>query len=223
MTVNRLKVKNDKLNRTQTDQLLRLIDLLNRERTGQPDIGYWLVPSIIDWIDKDNQVTRLPFIKHKNSGAESSYYAGLVPPYKCRNAPFDIVEELLLVKGITPECFNRLRNYVTVYGDGKININYAPKRVIESLSGKMDAALAQMIINRRKFKPFDSITELRDVPGMTDSIYYTIKKTAAVSPTTQYYYVTSHGNVGRLSSTIVAVVRKNVKSKNVEVVLYKEC
>ena len=95
--------------------------------------------------------------------------------------------------------------------------------MIESLSKKMDAALAQMIIDRRKFKPFDSITELRDIPGITDSIYYTIKKTATVDPASEYYYVISRGSVDRLGCTIVAVLKKNVKAKNIEVVLYKEC
>ena len=34
--------------------------------------------------------------------AKSDYYQGLTPAYNCKDAPFDTVEELLLVKGITP-------------------------------------------------------------------------------------------------------------------------
>lgn len=223
LNVNLLKDKNGKLNRTRIDQLLRLIDLLNQEFPGDSTTSYDLVPSIIDWIDKDNQVTCLAFIKHGNLGAESSYYSKLEPPYKCQNKPLSTTEELLLVKGVAPQVFECIRDYVTVYGDGKININYAPKLVLESLSEKMGPALAQMIIDQRKSKPFDSITELRDVPGITDSIYYAIKKAAAVGTTGQYYYVTSRGNVDHLGYTIVAVLRKNVKAKKVEIVLYKEC
>lgn len=223
LNVNLLKDKNGRLNRTRTDQLLRLIDLLNRQHCDHSRISYGLVPSIIDWIDSDEKVTCLPFIKHENLGAESSYYGKLKPPYSCENRPLRTTEELLLVKGVTPKAFECIRSYVTVYGDEKININYASKLVLESLSEKMDPALAQMIIDRRKSKPFDSITELRDVPGMTDSIYYAIKKAAAVGTTGQYYYVRSRGNVDHLGSTIVAVLRKNVKAKKVEIVLYKEC
>ena len=222
LNVNLLKDKNGRLNRTRIDQLLRLIDLLNQERAGHSYIGYGLVPAIIDWTDNDDKVTYLPFIKHENSGAESGYYGNLETPYKCKNAPLDTTEELPLVKGITPQVFDRIRDYVTVNGDGKININCASKRVIESLSEKMDPVLAQMIIDRRKFKPFGSIVELRDVPGMTDSIYNTIRKTATVSPADQYYHVTSRGNVDRPNSTIVAILRKNMKTKNVDVILYKE-
>jgi general secretion pathway protein K len=222
LNVNLLKNKNNKPNRTKIDQLLRLIDLLNREQAGHSHIGYGLVPAIIDWTDSDDKVTHLPFIKHENSGAESDYYGNLETPYKCKNASLDTTEELLLVKGISQDVFERMRDYVTVYGDGKININCASKRVIESLSEKMDPALAQMIINRRKFKPFDSIVKLRDVPGMTDGIYNTIRKTVTVSPTDQYYHVTSRGSVGHRNCTVVAILRKNMKTKNVEVVLYKE-
>jgi general secretion pathway protein K len=56
-----------------------------------------LVDSILDWIDSD----RL----HRVNGAEDEYYESLAPPYTARNAPFDAVEELLWVKGVTPELF----------------------------------------------------------------------------------------------------------------------
>lgn len=222
LNINLLKDKDGKLDRTRTEQLLRLIDLLNREQTGHSHIGYSLVSSIIDWTDSDDEVTNLPFIQHENLGAESSYYSKLQVPYSCKNAPLDTTEELLLVKGITQDVFERIRDYVTVYGDGEININSVSRQVIECLSEKMDVVLAQMIIDRREFKPFDSITELRDVPGITDSIYDTIKKTATVGSTEQYYHVISQGNVDHLSRTTVAILERNMETKNVEVVLYKE-
>ncbi|MFB0556178.1 MAG: type II secretion system minor pseudopilin GspK [Phycisphaerae bacterium] len=222
LNVNLLKDKDGKLDRTRTEQLLRLIDLLNREQTGHSHIGYGLVPSIIDWTDSDDQITNLPFIQHENMGAESSYYNRLPIPYSCKNALLDTTEELLLVKGITQEVYERIRDYVTVYGDGKININSASRQVIECLSEKIDAVLAQMIIDRREFKPFDSIMEMRDVPGITDGIYNTIKKTATVGSTDQYYHVISQGNVDHLSRTTVAILERNMETKNVEVVLYKE-
>jgi general secretion pathway protein K len=222
LNINLLIDKNRKPNRTKIDQLLRLIDLLNRDRASDSHIGYGLVPAIIDWIDNDDAVTHLPFIKYENSGAESAYYGNLETPYKCRNAPLEAAEELLLVKGITQDVFESMRDHITVYGNGEININSASKLVIESLSEMMDSALAQMIIERRKFKPFDSVMELRDVPGMTDGIYNAIRKTVTVSPKDEYYHVTSRGNVGHRGYTIEAILRKNMKTKNVEVVFYKE-
>ena len=222
LNINLLKGKNGKPDRLRIDQLLQLIDLLNKEETGNSHIGYGLVPAIIDWSDSDDNVTHLPFIKYENTGEESGYYNNLETPYGCRNGSLETTEELLLVKGITPDVFGRMREFITVYGDGKININCASKRVIESLSERMDAALAQIIIDRRKLRSFESITELRDVPGMTGAIYNAINKTVTISPADEYCHVISRGNAGNQSSTVEAILRKNMKTKNVEIILYKE-
>lgn len=56
-----------------------------------------LVDSILDWIDPDNL--------HRLSGAENDYYGSLSPGYTAKNGMFDTVEELLWVKGVTPELF----------------------------------------------------------------------------------------------------------------------
>src|SRR6476646_5320236 len=50
--------------------------------------------SIVDWVDPDEEPNP--------GGAESQYYQGRQPPYQCKNAPLDTIEELLLVKGVTP-------------------------------------------------------------------------------------------------------------------------
>jgi general secretion pathway protein K len=222
LNVNMLKDKNGRLNRTAIGQLLRLIDLLNQEYTDYSYISYNLVPSIIDWTDGDDRVTHLPFVKSENSGAESAYYEKLSPPCKCKDGPLETIEELLLVRAMTPEIFERIHDYITVYGDGRININCASKRVIQCLSEKMDAALAQVIIERRKIKPFESVAELRDVAGMTDSIYNAIRQTVTVSSAEGYYSVTSLGSVDGLDYSIDATLRKNTRTKSVEVILYKE-
>lgn len=225
LNLNLLKDKNGQLDHLRIEQILRLIDLLNKEHNDYPsstNIGYGFVPCVIDWIDSDDLVTALPFIKYENLGAEADYYRELDRPYRCGNKPMDVIEELLLIKGMTADNFRRLRDYVTVYGDGKVNINSACQRVIESLSEKMDAALAQMVVERRKLKSFDSIMELRDIPGMTDSIFNAVKKTSTVMPADRYYHVTSRADAAHLSRTIDAIVMVNSDTKNVEVLSYKE-
>jgi len=52
-----------------------------------------LAQAIIDWRDADDQPGEF--------GAEGEYYASLEVPYRAKNAPYDTVEELLLVKGMT--------------------------------------------------------------------------------------------------------------------------
>src|SRR5438132_6787634 len=53
---------------------------------------------IIDWRDEDDN----PTSGQNGTGAESDYYQSLNPPYSAKNAPFDTIDELLLVSGVTP-------------------------------------------------------------------------------------------------------------------------
>ncbi|MBV8878888.1 MAG: general secretion pathway protein GspK [Planctomycetaceae bacterium] len=59
-----------------------------------PNMTEELVDAILDWRDADATPGA--------SGAETSYYNTLNPPYNCKNAPFETLEELLYVKGMTP-------------------------------------------------------------------------------------------------------------------------
>ena len=60
-----------------------------------PNMTEDIANSIIDWIDPDDDP--------RENGAESDYYSGLTPPYQAKNGPLDSIEELLLVKGVTPQ------------------------------------------------------------------------------------------------------------------------
>jgi len=50
--------------------------------------------SIVDWVDPDDEPNP--------GGAENQYYTMRTPAYRCKSAPLDTIEELLLVKGVTP-------------------------------------------------------------------------------------------------------------------------
>mgnify|MGYP000094316227 CR=1 FL=1 len=59
--------------------------------------------------------------------------AGYAPPQDRAVARFEIVPELLLVAGMTPELYARVAPFCTVYGLGKVNINTAPAAVLQAL------------------------------------------------------------------------------------------
>ncbi len=60
-----------------------------------PNMTEDVADAIVDWIDPDDDP--------RANGAESQYYQGLSPSYRCKNGPLDSLEELLLVRGVTPE------------------------------------------------------------------------------------------------------------------------
>jgi general secretion pathway protein K len=105
-----------------------------------------IVDSVQDWTD-GNENYRL-------NGAESDYYLSLPAPYRAKNARLDSIEELLQVKGVTPQIFYGtpdkpgLSEYVTVFG-GRINVNTAGEPVLRALG----LAEAQVELIRRS-RPF---------------------------------------------------------------------
>ena len=222
LNVNRLTTADAKPDRKHVDQFLRLIDALNRDKKDAPPISYGIVPAIIDWVDSDDEVTCLPFVQHDNLGAENDSYQTQTPPYSCRNGPADTVAELRWVKGMTPESFERLRPYLTCVGNGKIDINAAPKLVLQSLSEQMDAALADMVVRQRKLKPFRDLSELRSVPGMTDTICRDIENLSTVNPAQRFYRATSQGSRQDHRCTIEALLRRNTQAGTVDIIQYRE-
>lgn len=233
INVNAFKTSEDEIVRHRVDQILKLIDLLNYQYREQSPVSYSLIPAIIDWIDYDDEVTYLPFIKSENEGAESNYYMDLIDPYKCKNAPFETLNELLLVKGMTPVIFHGragdktqniepvdgIRQYLTIYGDGKININEASPMVILSLSEKMSPDLAKSIVEQRRIKRFVSVGQLQNIPGMTPQVYESVRELITVKPKERYYNVTVTGVAGQFIRKVQIVLRSDTKTARIETIL----
>jgi general secretion pathway protein K len=124
-----------------------------------------IVDSMLDWRDDDGDI-------HHLNGVESSYYMSLPNPYEAKNADFETLEELLLVKGMTREILygKGLINYITVYNkSGQVNVNAAPREVLMAVDGVTEE-IADNIIMTREIKP---ITNLQEV-GITNAQFFTL-------------------------------------------------
>ncbi len=86
-----------------------------------------LAAVIVDWRDGDSSLS-IPL-----GSAEDFDYHGLQYPYDAKDADFEVLDELLLVKGMDEDIFEKLKEYITIYGDGKININTASSVILLSL------------------------------------------------------------------------------------------
>jgi DNA uptake protein ComE-like DNA-binding protein len=62
---------------------------------GLPGMTEDIADAIMDWLDADDEP--------REFGAEIEYYSGLSPAYATKNGPLETIEELLLVRGVTPE------------------------------------------------------------------------------------------------------------------------
>lgn len=65
--------------------------------------------------------------------------------------PFKLKEELLLIEGLDKDKFNQFKDLITVYGEGKININTVSSEVLSILG--LDADLVQIIMRYREEYP----------------------------------------------------------------------
>jgi general secretion pathway protein K len=85
-----------------------------------------VVDGILDWRDADG--TRRP------AGAEDADYAASKAPHGAKDAPFATVDELRLVRGMTPPAYRALAPALTVFGNhARINMSAAPPEVLAAL------------------------------------------------------------------------------------------
>lgn len=127
-----------------------------------------IVDSILDWKDADDL--------HRLNGVEKDYYLALPHPYEPRNADFESLEELLLVRGITPLVLfgnssrKGLFNFITLFnGTNRINLNAAPREILAALPG-MDAALADQVIEVRDASTIENPQQILDKLGSAASL-----------------------------------------------------
>ena len=189
--------------------------------TGGIPEEYWpeLIDCFNDWVDTDS----LP----RTDGAETEdYYSTLDKPYRARNGPLDTVRELLLVKGfneavlsggvLNPDLpkdqqitVSGIQDMLTTYGDGKVNVNTAERRVLMTLPD-VDDLVADAIIEERtvgiadsndsSFKDEGDFMNRMRIAGLSASVQ------SLVTTRSNFFRITATGLYGPVSRTIRAIV-----------------
>ncbi|MBF0619208.1 MAG: general secretion pathway protein GspK, partial [Candidatus Omnitrophica bacterium] len=114
-----------------------------------------LADNIIDWRDIG---------RHEVTGFFSDdYYKNLEFPYEMKDAPYERPDELLLIKGMSAAMYEKIAPYITVAGDGRVNVNTASFNILVALG--LDAAVAEKVLQARRGP--DGIEATKD-----DHIFY---------------------------------------------------
>ncbi|MEW6570053.1 MAG: type II secretion system minor pseudopilin GspK [Nitrospirota bacterium] len=141
---------------------------------------------VADWIDRDRE--------SRISDSEEN----------AKNSPLLSTDELLLIKGMSQENYDKLVPYVTVYGNGLININGAEKVVLRSLSEEITDELAQRVIDYRQFTPFKGRSDIVRVEGFGTVIGPSIMERIDVKGANFYVRSTaSSSGVKRIIETVL--------------------
>ncbi len=121
-----------------------------------------IVDSVLDWKDGDDL--------HRLHGAETDYYLSLPNPYRAKDGKFDAVEELLMVRGVTPEILygtgenQGIFGFVTVNSQTAMNLNAAPRPILAALPG-VTPDMADQIIALRQTAPFRAVEDIQSITG----------------------------------------------------------
>jgi general secretion pathway protein K len=187
-----------------------------------------IINSIKDWLDSgdDEAITGL-------SGAESYYYQDLSPSYTSRNGPISDLNDLLLVKGITPKLLYGgdnepgIYDFLTVYGmtpgagtsfrfPGKININTAELPVLIALLPSENVDLAQAFYEWRQeaaaekdINDFSNLTWYKNISGFGNINLDTNLLTTA----SDYFRIVSAASLNNIKMTTTVVIQRLQNAK----------
>lgn len=115
------------------------------DEAGQLNDRLTICGALVDWVDPNTEKESCDLTVETalSSGAEDGYYQLLPRPYQRKNAAFDSLEELRMVRGIDERFWQtfvqkdpddpRTRNF-TVWGTGKLNVNAATPMALLALA-----------------------------------------------------------------------------------------
>jgi len=136
--------------------------------------------ALLDWMDGDAN-------RRQPGGAEGLDYKDRRP----KNAPLDSVEEIRWVQHATDELMSGrdarprripgLTEILTVHSNGRVNVNTAHPTVLRALAPDLTESTVAGILERRLRKPFKSLDELLEVPGLTRDHLFYLQKVGAVT------------------------------------------
>jgi general secretion pathway protein K len=108
-----------------------------KDQAGQFNDRFQTCQAIIDWADVDEagfNCNMQQMTAASSAGVEDNFYNLLPRPYRRKNAPFDSLDELHMVRGVSddfwqtfvdPDPENPKKRVLTVWGQGAINVNTA--------------------------------------------------------------------------------------------------
>lgn len=170
-----------------------------------------VITNIIDWVDPNQEAVG-------SGGAEDNHYTGYEERYTAKNAKFDTLAELAMVRGVDDDFLQAFGKRLTVYSNGKVNVNTADAEMIAALilaygeqALTFDQALetARKLIEFRDVQPFSKPEEfvnfLRDSFGITFPNNPNTGIKSRIDVQSRVFTIRSTGYAGEARVTITAV------------------
>jgi general secretion pathway protein K len=142
--------------------------------------------------------------------------------YPCKNGAFSNIAEINLVKDLTFEDYQKIKGLITVYGDGRININTATLEVITILTRSIakgllidesfaDSFAQKKIMDYRDTNgPFKTANDVDNIPYTGDeeqNILNDLK--SSITLKSDNFFIEVTGNVSKIKSRVGAVYHRS--------------
>ena len=165
-----------------------------------------LADSLVHWYNAD--MTKVT--------PDDAYYGSQNPPYKRRGEKLATLEELALVRGFTPDIIERLRPYLRVVGEDRINLNTAPAEVLYAWQYSSEPGVVAIIFDRwdiealvayRQQSPYRTMQDLSLAEGIGNR-WASAWLQNTVSVQGSVFQVVSRGRVNQGTRKALAIVAK---------------
>lgn len=191
ININKISAMNKEIDGTSDSILIKLFEA-HGIYDADEKVGY-----LLDYIDEDAQARCFDSEKGE----------------EIKNAPLSVVAEILLVENICKDDYQHIKDRVTVFGDGRININTVDKEMLELLidDDEVKNRIFEVRFGSSEEKDDDGyyveeewqklLEQLEEQPRRTLNVLFRINS--------EFFRVTSLSDVGGVKEKITCVVDRN--------------
>ena len=152
---------------------------------------------LVDWMDSNEEVGFL--------GAEDNEYLNLSPAYRTANQSMEDVSELLLVKGVDYETYEKLRPFISVLKSNvAINVNTASAEVLSSIVKDITVEDAKSIVEERKKETYSKLEDFLQHPLLKQKKI----NTEGLSVSSNHFQLNSTSQIERISIEYSSILHR---------------
>ena len=152
---------------------------------------------LVDWMDSNEEVGFL--------GAEDNEYLNLSPAYRTANQSMEDVSELLLVKGVDYETYEKLRPFISVLKSNvAINVNTASAEVLSRIVKDITLEDAKSIVEERKKDTFSKLEDFLQHPLLKQKKI----NTEGLSVSSNHFQLNSTSQIERISIEYSSILHR---------------
>ena len=156
-----------------------------------------MVTPIIDWLDSNEEIGF--------AGAEDNEYLNLSPAYRTANQAMEDISEILLVKGVDFDDYEKLRPFISVLKSNvAINVNTASAEILSSIVNDVTLEDANSIIEDRNKEVYEKLDDFLQHPILKQKKI----NNEGLSVSTNYFQLNSTAQIERISVEYTTILQR---------------